>query len=100
MTMQALTDSLADHLEISTSRARSAVQRVFDDIADALVDGAEERIAGFGTFSVHVTPARDGRHPRTGEPIKIAAQRKVKFKPSKALRDEVNAGQPAQRRRA
>jgi DNA-binding protein HU-beta len=31
-----------------------------------------------------------GRNPRTGETIKIAASKAVKFKPGKALKDTVN----------
>jgi len=44
---------------------------------------------GFGTFLVAERQEREGRNPRTGEPIKIAATRVVKFKPGKALKEAV-----------
>ena len=41
--------------------------------------------SSFGTFRVSKRKARDGRNPRTGEPIKIEERKSVKFKPSKNL---------------
>jgi DNA-binding protein HU-beta len=35
-------------------------------------------------------PAREGRNPSTGEPIQIAASRKLSFAPAKALKDKLN----------
>ena len=52
-------------------------------------EGGDGRIAGFGTFSVKDRPARQGRNPRTGESIAIAASTVPSFKAGKALRDAV-----------
>lgn len=46
-------------------------------------------IAGFGTFEVKERKARTGRNPHTGEPIQIAAGRRVGFRMGKALRKSV-----------
>ena len=67
-----------------------AVDAVFDSIKGALASGGEVRLVGFGTFSVSKRAAREGRNPRTGETIKIAASKQVKFKPGKDLADGVN----------
>ena len=48
------------------------------------------RLVGFGTFSVAARAASEGRNPRTGEKIKIAASKQPKFKPGKGLRDSLN----------
>ena len=53
--------------------------------AEALRRGERIEIRGFGTFSVTETKARNGRNPRTGQPVKIPAGRRVRFKPSKTL---------------
>ena len=45
---------------------------------------------GFGNFEVSERPAREGRNPRTGETMTIAASKTPKFKPGKALKDEIN----------
>jgi DNA-binding protein HU-beta len=55
-----------------------------------LKGGTEVRLVGFGTFSVARRAASEGRNPRTGEKIKIAASKQAKFKPGKRLRDELN----------
>ena len=52
--------------------------------------GDEVRLVGFGTFSVASRAASEGRNPRTGEKIKIAASKQAKFKPGKGLRDSLN----------
>ena len=62
---------------------------MFESIAEALKGGDEVRLVGFGTFSVAARAASEGRNPRTGEKIKIAASKQPKFKPGKGLRDEL-----------
>jgi DNA-binding protein HU-beta len=55
-----------------------------------LKGGDEVRLVGFGTFSVASRAASEGRNPRTGEKIQIAASKQAKFKPGKGLRDSLN----------
>jgi DNA-binding protein HU-beta len=47
-------------------------------------------ITGFGKFTVVERAARDGRDPRTGALVKIAAGRRVRFSAGKGLREAVN----------
>lgn len=70
--------------------ATKAVDSVFSAITDALKGGSEVRLVGFGTFSVARRAASQGRNPRTGEAIQIAASNQPKFKAGKALKDAVN----------
>jgi DNA-binding protein HU-beta len=46
-------------------------------------------ISGFAKFARVERAARMGRNPQTGEPIKIAASRKVRVTPLKAFKDAV-----------
>jgi len=46
-------------------------------------------LVGFGTFKVRQRKARKGRHPQTGEEIKIKAKKVARFVPGKALKDTV-----------
>jgi DNA-binding protein HU-beta len=80
------------------SEAETAVDAVFDVISAALKTGDEVRIVGFGTFSVSHRAASEGRNPRTGEKMMIAASMQPKFRAGKGLKDAVNvehAPQPA-----
>ena len=62
-----------------------------DVISEELVKGEKIQIVGFGTFEVTERAARDGRNPKTGEIMTIAASKTPKFKAGKALKDMVNA---------
>ena len=90
MNRNELVDAVAGKANLSKKDAGEAVEAVFDSIADALKGGTEVRLVGFGTFSVASRAASEGRNPRTGEKIKIAASKQAKFKPGKRLRDELN----------
>jgi len=85
-----LVDAVSNKTDMRKSEASKAVDAVFDSIAEALKDGDEVRLVGFGTFSVASRAATEGRNPRTGEKIKIAASKQPKFKPGKGLRDSLN----------
>ena len=54
-----------------------------------LAKGETVSIPGFGTFTVKDRPARQGRNPRTGESIAIAASKVPAFKAGKGLREAV-----------
>jgi DNA-binding protein HU-beta len=85
-----LVDAVAGKAGLQKSSANKAVDAVFDTITGALKGGSEVRLVGFGTFSVASRAASEGRNPRTGEKIRIAASKQAKFKPGKRLRDELN----------
>ena len=59
-------------------------------VAEELAKGGKVQLVGFGNFEVSERPAREGRNPRTGETMTIAASKTPKFKPGKALKDEIN----------
>jgi DNA-binding protein HU-beta len=82
--------SVAEATSLSKADAAKAVDALFDAITGALTQGDEVRLVGFGTYNVAARAASEGRNPRTGEKIAIAASRQVKFKPGKSLKDAVN----------
>ena len=59
-------------------------------VTKALKDGDQVTLVGFGTFLVRHREARQGRNPRTGDTIEIAASNIPSFKAGKALKDAVN----------
>ncbi len=85
-----LVASIADKADITQSQAEAALSATLESIQDALKSGDSVSLVGFGTFSANERPARDGRNPRTGETIKIAAKTVAKFKPGKKLSDSLN----------
>ncbi len=85
-----LVAAVAQATGTSKADAAKAVDGVFDAIAGALKSGEGVQLVGFGSFSVANRAARQGRNPRTGETIQIAASKQPKFKAGKALKDAVN----------
>ena len=74
------------------AQAAGAVEAVFAAIGEALAEGEDVRVAGFGTFVVKNRPARAGHNPRTVESVSIPASTVPSFEAAKALRDAVNVG--------
>lgn len=60
-------------------------------ITEALCNGEDVAIPGFGTFTVKERAAREGRNPSTGETVMLEARKAPAFKPGKTLKDEVKA---------
>ena len=92
MNKSELTGRLAGRTGMSRAAAADAVDGVFDTIAEALADGEDVRILGFGTFGTRNRPARTARNPRTGESIPVAAATVPVFKAGAALRNAVGGG--------
>ena len=80
--------AVAEKAEISKKDAEKAVKAFTDVVSEELVNGGKIQLVG---FEVSERPAREGRNPRTGETMTIAATKTPKFKVGKALKDMVNA---------
>lgn len=85
-----LTAAMAEQAGISRKDAEKALKAFTDVVSDELKKGGKVQLVGFGTFEVSERAAREGRNPQTGETMKIEASKAPKFKPGKALKDEVN----------
>lgn len=83
-------DAVAAKGEMTKADAAVAVDAVLDAVTEAMKDGDQVTLVGFGTFLVRKREARTGRNPRTGEPLQIAASNVPSFKAGKALKDAVN----------
>ena len=66
------------------------VNTVFDEISNALARNNRVELRGFGAFSVKKRDARQGRNPRTGQAVSVAAKFVPFFKTGKQLRDRLN----------
>jgi DNA-binding protein HU-beta len=85
-----LVEAVAEAADMSKASATRAVDAVLDSVTNALKNGDQVTLVGFGTFLVRDRAARTGRNPQTGAEIKIAASKAPSFKAGKALKDAVN----------
>lgn len=83
--------AVAEKAGLSKKDAEKAVKAFTDTVSEELAKGEKIQLVGFGTFEVAERAAREGRNPRTGTTMKIEASKSPKFKPGKALKDQVNA---------
>ena len=82
-------EKVAAKTELKKSEVEVAVDSVLSTIAEALRSNERVDLRGFGSFVVKARKERQGRNPRTGETITIAAKRDAGFKPSKELTEKL-----------
>ena len=87
MTQSELCACVAARPSLSKTEAAAALGALASTIADALAEGETVTVAGFGKLAARSRAARQGRNPRTGEPVAVPAARVPSFKAAKALRN-------------
>ncbi len=91
-TKKDLVDRVVNETNIARKDAISAVNAVFDEISQTLVDGGEINIVGFGKFEVVEKEERVAYNPAKGEKVTVPATRTPKFRSGKTLKDAVKNG--------
>ena len=91
LTKAELADSLFDDLGLNKREAKELVDVFFDQLGDALADGHQVKLSGFGNFDLRDKSQRPGRNPKTGEEIPISARRVVTFRPGQKLKARVES---------
>jgi DNA-binding protein HU-beta len=89
VTKSEFVDHVASKNSLSKKEAGSAVDAVLGGIQEALQRGNEVSFTGFGKFHVAERGARQGKHPRTGESIHIAASRVPRFTAGAKLKQAI-----------
>ena len=75
-----LISAIAAKAELTKVDAKKALDAFIEVSGGAMKKGERITLVGFGTFSVNERNARNGRNPRTGAKIKMAAKKVVRFK--------------------
>ena len=87
-----MADRLAARTGMSKAVVREVADGVFAAIGDALANGQEVSIAGFGSVGTRSRQARTGLNLRTGEAVSTPASKSPTFKAGKTLKNAVNSG--------
>ncbi|WP_445082782.1 integration host factor subunit alpha [Candidatus Vallotiella sp. (ex Adelges kitamiensis)] len=91
LTKAELAEFLSDQVALNKREAKDMVEAFFEEICDALENGKNIKLSGFGNFQLRDKPPRPGRNPRTGKAIPIDARRVVTFHASPKLRTQVES---------
>ncbi len=89
MTKGELIAQIAAESQVKKSEVEKTLNAFVKTVTNILQTEGRISLAGFGTFTVSERKEREGRNPQTGEPIKIAATKVIKFKPGKSLKDSI-----------
>jgi nucleoid DNA-binding protein len=102
MTKPQLIEAVAAQTGMSKANVEAVIDAALEKIGNGLESGERIDFRGFGSFVVKERKARQGRNPKTGEPLTIAAKKDAGFKPGKELtlrlnpsKSEEAAGSPA-----
>ncbi|WKE63949.1 integration host factor subunit alpha [Gallaecimonas kandeliae] len=89
LTKAEMAEHLFTKLGINKRVAKELVESFFEEIRQALENGEQVKLSGFGNFELRDKNQRPGRNPKTGEDIPISARRVVTFRPGQKLKSRV-----------
>ncbi len=85
-----LVEAVRSAADLTRGQAESAVGAMVDGVVSAVKKGERVTVAGFGSFNPSSRAARTGRNPQTGEPVRIAASKGVRFAPAGAFKQSLH----------
>jgi integration host factor subunit alpha len=91
LTKADMANRLFEEVGLNKREAKEFVDAYFETIRQALENGENVKLSGFGNFQLREKNQRPGRNPKTGEEIPISARRVVTFRPGQKLRARVEA---------
>ena len=100
MNRSQLVEEIADTTGLTKRQAEEAVDAFVFTIGDQVRSGSKVTIYGFGSFNPTSRKARTGRNPRTGQPVKIAASKGIRFSPATGFKADLNAKKSAAKKAA
>jgi integration host factor subunit alpha len=90
MTRADLSEALYQEIGLSRNESAAMVEKVLDEVVEALMRDDSVKLSSFGTFIVRSKGGRIGRNPKTGQEVPIEPRRVLVFRPSHVLKDELN----------
>jgi DNA-binding protein HU-beta len=80
---------LANEAKVTQKVAEEVLRALTNTVSETLQKGEKVVVTGFGTFEVRHRVARQGKNPRTGQPITVPAQNTPAFRAGKLLKAAV-----------
>lgn len=90
LTKNDLIKQIATHHGLSQDAVRTPIEDFLSSIVQAVADGDDVVLHGFGTFKARQNAARVGRNLHTKQAINIPASRSLSFKAAKATKTALN----------
>lgn len=94
LTKAEMAEHLFEKFGMNKRDAKDLVESFFEEVREALENGQQVKLSGFGNFDLREKSERPGRNPKTGEDIPIKARRVVTFRPGQKLKSRVENSKP------
>ena len=91
LTRADLAESINRRVGLSRAESLTMVESILDHVCDALAEGENVKISGFGTFLLRDKAERVGRNPKTGIEVPNTPRRVLTFRASQMLKDRICA---------
>lgn len=91
LTKAEMAERIYEDVGLNKREAKEFVDAFFDALRQALEQGRQVKLSGFGNFDLRRKNPRPGRNPKTGEEIPITARTVVTFRPGQKLKEKVEA---------
>ncbi|HBK55567.1 MAG TPA: integration host factor subunit alpha [Xanthomonadales bacterium] len=91
LTKAELAERLFEQVGLNKREAKDFVDAFFDTLREALHNGQQIKLSGFGNFDLRRKNQRPGRNPKTGEEIPISARTVVTFRAGQKLKERVES---------
>ena len=91
LTKAEMAERLYEDVGLNKREAKEFVDAFFDALREALKQGRQIKLSGFGNFDLRRKNQRPGRNPKTGQQIPISARTVVTFRPGQKLKERVEA---------
>ncbi len=92
LTRADLAEAINRKLGLSRSESLNMVEAILDHLCNAMAEGENVKISGFGTFLLRDKAQRVGRNPKTGVEVPITPRRVLTFRASQMLKDRIIKG--------
>jgi integration host factor subunit alpha len=89
LTRADLSDAINRKVGLSRSESLAMVESILDHMSNALAEGENVKISGFGTFLLRDKSERIGRNPKTGVEVPITSRRVLTFRASQMLKERI-----------
>ena len=90
LTRADLCESVHEEVGLTRQDCAGLVERTLELMVEALEDGQQVKLSGFGVFQVRGKRARMGRNPKTGEPATIDPRRVIGFRASQVMKARID----------
>ncbi len=89
LTRADLAETINHKMGFSRAESLELVEAILAKMCDAMADGENVKISGFGTFVLRDKKERIGRNPKTGVEVPITPRRVMTFRASQKMKERI-----------